>query len=199
MAIFRVSFKCLSCTCTCWGLLYNVYLAYQTLFMPRLCINNLFLEIGHLFQSVWTRKKIEKYDLKKSPGSEGSNPNRTHQGKPTLEIGGNLPLFPNNFPWFPQKTWIPAFPPPSSIREVSAELKEILGTFTVYFTDISLAFADFKTISFIFLITEFINHNTYIANLRYNRIYIYIYRTTHRADCLHNVMLVAASNILHLR
>jgi hypothetical protein len=31
-----------------------------------------------VFQSVWTRKKIEKYDSKKLLGSEGSNPNRTH-------------------------------------------------------------------------------------------------------------------------
>ena len=78
-------FGCLSCTCTCWGLLYNIYLAYQTLFMPRLCINNLFLEIGHVFQSVWTRKKFEKYDFKKSPGSEGSNPNRTH-GSSSVQV-----------------------------------------------------------------------------------------------------------------
>ena len=54
-----------------------------------------------------------------------------HQRKPTLEISGNLPLFPNNFLWFAQKTWIPVFPPISSIREVSAILKKILEAFKV--------------------------------------------------------------------
>jgi len=39
---------------------------------------NWFLEIAYVFQSVWTRKKIEKYDSQKLQGSEGSNPNRTH-------------------------------------------------------------------------------------------------------------------------
>ena len=34
-------------------------MAYQTLFVPRLCINNLFVEIGHVFQSVWTQKKLK--------------------------------------------------------------------------------------------------------------------------------------------
>ena len=64
--------------CTCCGLLYNIYMAYRTLFVPRHCINNLFIEIRHVFQSIWMQKKIEKYDFEKSQGSEGSNPNRTH-------------------------------------------------------------------------------------------------------------------------
>ena len=29
----------LSCMCTCCGLLYNIYMAYQMLFVPQLCIN----------------------------------------------------------------------------------------------------------------------------------------------------------------
>ena len=44
----------LSCMCTCCGLLYNIYMAYQMLFVPQLCINTLFVEIGHVFQSIWT-------------------------------------------------------------------------------------------------------------------------------------------------
>ena len=49
--------------CTCCGLLYNIYMAYRTLFVPRHCINNLCVEIRDVFQSVWMRKKIEKYDF----------------------------------------------------------------------------------------------------------------------------------------
>jgi len=71
-------FGWLSRTCACWGLLYDIYLAYQRWFVIQLCINNWFLEIAHVFQSIWTQKKIEKYDSKKLQGSEGSNPNRMH-------------------------------------------------------------------------------------------------------------------------
>jgi len=57
-------FGWLSHMCACWGLLYNIYLAYQMWFVLQLCINNWFLEVAHVFQSVWTWKKIEKYVFK---------------------------------------------------------------------------------------------------------------------------------------
>jgi len=57
-------FGWLSRMCACWGLLYDIYLAYQRWFVIQLCINNWFLEIAHVFQSVWTQRKLKNMILK---------------------------------------------------------------------------------------------------------------------------------------